>query len=456
MIPAIAQTGQPKRQLTLFDAVCIIIGIVIGAGIYETSPVIAASVTTPLWLILIWLLGGFLSLIGALCYAELTTAYPEEGGDYVFLTRAFGQKTGFIFNWTMFWIVRPANIGALSFIFARYANEIIPIAGGSYGFMPYAAAAVIILTLVNISGVRSGKWMQNILTLIKTAGLLLIVAIGLSGTTSPAGTQAAGQTGENDFYLAMILVLFTYGGWNNISYVAAEVIRPERNLLRSLITGIFLITGIYVMVNLAFLLSLGIEGMSNSASIASDALRPVLGKSGAVFISLLICLTCLNSINGVIFTESRVNYAMGREHYLYRLLGRWNSRLDAPVWSLVLQAIVTLVLIAALGREENAFERLVVFSAPLYWFFIFMVGVALFVFRRRHGETRTHFRVPLYPWLPAVFCLSSVFLLYASFAYAYSQRLPEAWWIVGITLAGVLISFYDPRPAANSFNNRGK
>lgn len=447
-----SHAAQPQRRLTLFDATCIIIGIVIGAGIYETAPVIASTMGTPLWLILIWLLGGLLSLIGALCYAELTTAYPEEGGDYVFLTRAFGRKMGFLFNWAGFWIIRPANIGALAFIFARYAGSIVPLNGG--GFMPYAAAAVIILTLINIRGVQSGKWTQNILTLVKTSGLLMIVAVGLSGAAANGGVPVQGQTGGNHFYLALILVLFTYGGWNNISYVAAEVVRPEKNLLRSLITGVLLITGIYIIVNLAFLHALGMEGMSKTSSIATDLVQPVLGKTGAVLISLLICITCLNNINGVIFTESRINYAMGREHYLYRLLGRWDARLDAPVWSLVFQAVITLVLITVLGGRENAFQRLVVFSAPLYWFFVFLVGVALFVFRRRRDQSRSCFKVPGYPWLPLVFCLTSLFLFYASFAYAYSQRLPEAGWIVGITLAGILASLYDPRPAAGPENHR--
>ena len=137
---------------------------------------------------------------------------------------------------------------------------------------------------------------------------------------------------------------------------------------------------------------------------------------------------------------------MGQDYHFYRILGRWNDRLDAPVWSLVFQAIISLVLIATLGMGENAFQRLVIFSAPLYWFFVFMVGVALFIFRRNQTANETSFKVPLYPWLPLVFCLSSLFLLYASFAYAWSQRLPEAYWIIGIAMAGILASWYDPRP----------
>ena len=231
-------TGGPKQQLTMLDAISIIIGIVIGVGIYQTSPVIAASVTAPAWLILIWIIGGLLSLVGALCYAELATAYPEEGGDYVYLTKAWGRRMGFLFAWAGFWIVRPANIGAIAFIFAHYAQQIIPLRSGHSGLTIYAASLVILLTLANIVGVKSGKWLQNIMTMAKVFGLLMIITIGLFfANTIDTGLVNHKPHTDNNLYLAFILVLFTYGGWSNISYVAAEVIYPEKNILRSLVAG---------------------------------------------------------------------------------------------------------------------------------------------------------------------------------------------------------------------------
>jgi basic amino acid/polyamine antiporter, APA family len=442
--PAI-HTGSPKQQLSLLDAVSIIIGIVIGVGIYETSPVIAASVTTPVWLILIWLIGGVLSMVGALCYAELATAYPEEGGDYVYLTKAWGRRMGFLFAWAGFWMVRPANIGAIAFIFAHYAQQIMPLRFGHSDLTIYAASLVILLTLVNIIGVKSGKWLQNIMTAAKIFGLLMIITIGLliSSTGNTVVTDSISHS-ESNLYLAFILVLFTYGGWSNISYVAAEVVQPGKNILRSLVMGTLVITVIYVVINLAFLRTLGMEGMSNSQAIASDMMYITLGEGSALFISLLICITCLSAVNGMIFTEARIYYALGKEHRLYQLLGTWDRRLDAPVWSLTFQAIMTLALIILLGTDENAFERLVVFSAPLHWFFFLMVGLALFRFRSKDKNIRTGFRVPLYPWTPILFCLSTLFMLYASLAYAYEQRLPEAYWIIIIMIAGIVASFYDP------------
>jgi len=434
--------GTPRRQLSFFDSTNIIIGIVIGVGIYETSPLIAQSVTTPYWLIALWLLGGILSLVGALCYAELATSFPEEGGDYIYLSRAWGSRMGFLFAWAGFWLVRPANIGAIAFIFAHYAQQISPL---NIEATILALASVIILTVVNVIGVKSGKWIQNVLTAAKVLGLLLIVGIGLLAALpghSPA--TVSGTTTGSNFYLAMILVLFTYGGWSNISYVAAEVVHPQKNILRSLVAGTLVITAIYIVVNLAFLRILGLDGMSASRAIATDMLQLVIGDAGAVFISVLICITCLSALNGMIFTEARIYYALGRKHHFYRLLGKWNKKLDAPVWSLTLQAVITLVLILLFGSNEDAFERLVVFSAPLHWFFFLFVGIALFRFRMTNRNTGS-FSVPFYPWLPLLFCLSTLFMLYASIAYAVEQRHPEVYWIVIIMVLGIIASFYNPR-----------
>ncbi|HSR63907.1 MAG TPA: amino acid permease [Gammaproteobacteria bacterium] len=443
----------PRQQLSFLDSTNIIIGIVIGVGIYETSPLVAQSVTTPLWLIALWLLGGVLSLVGALCYAELATSFPEEGGDYIYLSRAWGSRMGFLFAWAGFWLVRPANIGAIAFIFAHYARQISP---ADLDATILALAAVIVLTVINVVGVKSGKWIQNILTAAKVLGLLLIIAIGLLAY-SPEMQPAAGdnlQTGSN-FYLAMILVLFTYGGWSNISYVAAEVVHPQRNILRSLLAGTLVITAIYIVVNLAFLRMLGLEGMSASRAIASDMLQLALGDAGAVFISVLICITCLSALNGMILTEARIYYALGREHHLYRVLGKWNKKLDAPVWSLTLQAAITLILILIFGSNEDAFERLVIFSAPLHWFFFLLTGLALFRFRARNWNTGS-FSVPLYPWLPALFCLSTLFMLYASIAYAIDQRHPEVYGIIIITILGIIASLYNPPPAGRNSNRKNQ
>lgn len=443
-------SGRPRQQLTFYDALSIIIGIVIGAGIYETTPLIAKSMAQPVWLIGIWITGGIISLIGALCYAELSTTYPEEGGDYIFLTRAYGGKTGFLFAWAGFWLIKPANIGAIAFIFARYAQQVLPLQLDGNEFIAYAGGAVVLLTIFNINGVQTGKWIQNLLTLVKVLGLLMITVISLLFVVPVSDTTGQVSTSQDtDIYLAMILVLFTYGGWSSISYVAAEVIEPQKNILRSLITGTCFVTLIYVVINFAFLHALGIHGMMNSQSIASDVIRLSFGEPGAMVISVLICITCLGNINGMIFTNARVYYAMGQEHQLYSWLGHWNGKLDSPVRSLTLQAIITLAMVILMGANEGAFERLVLFSAPLHWFFFLMVAIALFILRRKKTVTKGSYKVPFYPWLPIVFCLSTGFLLFASLSYAYSQRHPEAYVIIAVMLIGIVASLYDPPVTEN-------
>lgn len=392
-------------------------------------------------MISLWLAGGVISLIGALCYTELATRYPHEGGDYVFLTRAYGKKMGFLFAWAGFWIIKPANIGAIAFIFARYAQQIWPLDLGEYAFLAYAVAAIVLLTLINISGVRIGKWTQNLLTVAKVLGLLMIVVIGLFIVT-PAieDRQPASPLHDTDIYLAMILVLFTYGGWSNISYVAGEVVHPQKNILRSLMSGIGMILLIYLAIILAFLNALGVQGMINSQSIASDVMQLVFGEAGAVVISFLICITCLGNINGMIFTNARVYYAMGQEHSLYAWLGHWNKRMDSPVRSLTCQAIITLALVVVIGSHHDAFARLVVLSAPLHWFFFLLSGMTLFIFRRRQTGQENHYKVPLYPWLPIVFCLSTGLMLFASLSYAFTQRHPEVWFILAMMILGLIAS----------------
>ena len=234
----------PSAQLSLFDSMCIIAGIVIGAGIYETTPMIAGQANSVGMLVAIWVTGGLISLAGAMCYAELTTAYPRDGGDDVYITRAFGSHAGLLFAWMENWIVRPGNLGMMAFVFARFANDLYPIGSlpplktlaqmagspNALGFLLYASGSIIVLSALNILGVRAGKWTQNILTIIKVVGLGVIYVVGMFVAEHPTGPAAVAAPATSDFRLGLILVLFTYGGWNDLSYVAAEVRDPNRNL----------------------------------------------------------------------------------------------------------------------------------------------------------------------------------------------------------------------------------
>jgi amino acid transporter len=463
----------PKRQLTLLDTTSIIVGIIIGSSIYESTPLIANmvpsdgwlqfslsipylldvsfSVPGAVWLAGFWLLGGLLSLVGALCYAELATAYPQAGGDYVYLTRAFGRRWGFLFAWAQLWVVRPGSIGAMAYVFARYANQLLPLGEGRLPLAAYATASIIVLTAVNILGVREGKWTQNILTIAKVLGLIAVVAAGLIWAIPTQAAQAAAAAPSGgDFRLALILILYAYGGWNEMAYVSAEVRNPEKNIVRALLLGTAAVAVIYIVVNMSFVHALGFEGVRGAKAVAAEVLdKTPLGRYGGWFISLLICVSALSAVNGLTLTGARIYYAMGTDHRLYRWLGEWSARWGTPARSLIIQAAVTLALVAGfeLAASEQAssgFESMVKFTTPVFWFFFLLVGETLFILRDREPQVARPFRTPWFPRLPIWFYLSSLFMLYSSLSYAIEKRTYEALWAVGILVAGLVLSYFDP------------
>lgn len=439
------QQGSPRRELTLLDSTCIIVGIIIGAGIYRISPSVAQHAPNAVWFLGLWLAGGAFSLIGALCYAELATAYPEEGGDYVYLSRAMGRTVGFLFAWCQLWIVRPGSIGAMAYAFAEYANRIWPQAQADrevYVLMLYAAAAIVVLTAVNVWGVREGKWTQNVLTIAKILGLAAIVAVGFScSAPAPVATASEGTSPDFSWVMvgsAMIFVLFTYGGWNEMAYVGAEVKEPRKNILRALLIGTLAVTVIYMLVNMAFLHAVGWEGTQHD-TVAADVLELGIGRWAGQAISVLICISALGAINGQIFTGARIYYAMGTDHRLYAWLGRWNARRGTPIGSLVVQGVITLALVVWFGLSRDGFDRMVIFTTPGFWFFLLLVGVSVFVLRRREPAVDRPYRVPGYPVTPLLFCLGCGIMVYSSLAYAVANRSWEALWSIAILLVGLLI-----------------
>jgi amino acid transporter len=240
----------------------------------------------------------------------------------------------------------------------------------------------------------------------------------------------------------MVFVLFTYGGWNEMAYVAAEVRNPRKNIFRALLLGTLAVTAIYGLTTLAFVHAVGLEG-TRHATVAADVLQLGVGDWAGRAISLLVCISALGAINGQLFTGSRIYYAMGTEHRLYAWLGRWNRRRGTPVASLLIQAAITLPLVIWFGLTESGFESMVKFTNPAFWFFLLLVGVSVFVLRVREPGCPRPCRIPWYPLPPILLCLACAFMLYSSLDYAIRFRSWEAFWAVGIMAAGVLMSFFD-------------
>lgn len=411
-----------KPTLSVIDAGALIVGMVIGASIFETPALIAANAGSANVALLAWSLGGVMSLVGALCYAELATAYPHPGGNYHYLMRAFGRDIAFMFAWARMTVIQTGSIALLAFVFGNYAAQILPF--GNYAPSLYAALSIGILTLLNLRSVQQGKWTQNLLTLAKVIGLLLVIVAGLAFASPSAPVASAEASGtKGAFGLAMVFVLLTYGGWNEAAYISAELRGVQRNMVRVLMWSIGIITVIYLLVNLAYIHGLGISGVADSQAVAADLMRRAVGEGGAKFISFLVAISALGGINATIFTGARTNYALGQDFQLFSFLGRWNDRGDTPTNALLVQGAIALVLVlvGTLPREGfQGFETMVAYTSPVFWFFFLLSGVALIVLRQREPHIHRPFRVPGYPLTPLLFCSICGYMLYSSLAYASS------------------------------------
>lgn len=419
-------------HLRLRDAISIIVGIIIGVGIFETPTKVFAQAPGPLEALWTWVLGAGLVLIGALCFAELGSAYPHSGGEYVYLTRAFGSLVGYLFAWAQLAVIRPASIGAMAFIFANQLPANAP-------RVPIAAAVVLWLTLINVWGMTLGKATQNALTVVKVLGLAAIVVFGLFLTwkTDPILTVVAPEQ-SYWFPSAMILVLWTYAGWHEAAYIAAEVKDAERNLPLSLILGTLGVAVIYLAINGVMLLALGFHDAGRYRP--QEVVEMVLGPSGKTAMHVLIMISSLGAINGMIFTTARIYTAFGRDHRLFSPLSHWSRRLHTPARALIVQGLITAAFIAGvgfLGHGMTGLEYLIDVSAAVFWFFFFLAGAALFVLRGKDPDQPRPFRVPGYPWLPAVFCLWCFYMFAASVLYVGEESLVG----LGIVLAGLPFYF---------------
>jgi len=413
----------PKKELSLFDSTCLIVGIIIGAGIYQMAPDIAKGAGSISGIFLIWIVGGLLSLFGALGYAELATAYPKEGGDYVYLTKAYGKWAGFLFGWVQLAVVRPGDIVVVAFAFAMYAKEIYnPWLDPHSGQIIYAALAVAALTLINVIGVREGKWTQNILTVVKGLGLIAILLVALT-TSGPAESTDAAPI-EFEFpttSVALIMVLFTFGGWNEMAYVAAEVKNPKRNIVRALVTGTVAVTVLYLLANAAFLYTLGYNGMAQSTAVAADTIAARLPNMGAKLISALICISALGAVNGLIFTGARISYAVGADHRVFKPLGKWSSATGTPARALLLQGGLALILVVLLG----SFTQALLYTAAAVYSFYLATSLAVIVLRDKDPQTERPYKVTGYPVTTIIFCNVCAYLIYSSITYSYSNLGPE-------------------------------
>lgn len=424
-------SGPPRATLSVTDGALMMVGIVVGVGIFKSPQLVAAFSPNEWVFIALWIGGGLTTLIGALVYAELAAAYPSKGGEYHFLRCAFGFPVAFLFAWARTTVIQTGAIAAVAYVFGDYARQIYPL--GGHGSAIYAAAALSALTLLNIAGTWHSKTAQNVLTLGFVATMLVIVVIGLANLGTGAPAPAAGDgPGFGLIGLAMVFILVSYGGWNEAAYLSGDVRNAGRDMVRILIAGTTIVTLIYILVNVGYLLTLGLDGMRRSDAVAADVMRSALGPDGAAIVSAIVCVAALSTMNATIFTGARLYHALEQDFALGQFRIRGPVR-ENPRTAVILQSAVAMVLVVVGAVAQSGFRAMVEYTAPVFWFFLLLVGLSLMVLRQRDPDRPRPFRVPLYPVTPILFCLVCGYLIYSSFVYAGHGAL----FGIAVLLAGI-------------------
>jgi amino acid transporter len=405
----------PLRTLSTLDVVCLIIGTVIGAGIFKAPSVVAGQMDSALEFLLIWVLGGLISSAGALCYAELATSHPHPGGEYHYLSKAFGKRIAFFYAWARSTVIITGSIAILAITLGDYMTTIWPL--GPYSNYLWAMLSIVGTSALNLLGIRESTRTQNALTVLEVLGIMAIVYAGFSqqGIASMDDLLAR-QDSSSHYGLAMVFVLLTFGGWSEVSYLSAEVKDRRRGMSRALVLGLVAVTLLYLLANLAYLNALGLQGMAQSKAVASDVFTLAFGKGSAMVFSVIVILSCLNSLNATMIFGARSNFALGQDFRTFAWLGHWHGS-GNPRNSLIVQMLISLAVVVLAIVTQQGFEAVVEFTAPVFWAFVLLVGVALIVLRQREPDLHRPFRVPLYPWLPLAFIGVTGWMLWSSLVY---------------------------------------
>ena len=419
--------AMPRQTLSVTDACAMIVGLIVGAGIFGTPSIVAGAVGDESTLYMVWIAGGVFSIIGALCYAELATAFPSAGGEYHFLQRAFGRSLAFLYGWARMTVIVAGSIAVFAYLFGDYLSRVINL--GAHSSAIWAALVVVVLTGVNYCGIREGKATQNVFTVLEVGGLVLIIVAGLFFAAPPAAVVPAAAGADQPWYMgagigsAMIFVLFTYGGWNDAAYISAEVRNRDRNMVRALLIAISVVALLYVLVNFAYLKGLGYDQMARSNAVATDLLKAVWGPTGEKVIAIMIAIAALTSVNGSMIVGARSNYALGRDWPMLSYLGKWHEASGSPRNAMLVQGAIALALVGLGTIQNSGFKGLVEYSLPVFWGFFLLTGIALFVLRAKEPDAPRPFKVPMYPVVPAIFVLMCGYLLYSSLTYHRTHAL---------------------------------
>ena len=432
-------SDQPKlkRVLSLLDATMINTGGIIGSGIFMVPATVAMLTGSSSLFFMVWIAGGIVSLFGALSVAELGAAMPRAGGQYVYLSEAYGPVWGYLYGWSAVAVINTASIAAVGVAFSEYLRFFFPITDIS--IKGIAVATIVLLTIINILDVKSGARFQNVFTISKLGAIFGIIILGLvmeggsNQNLSPffsdqSFTELVGPLG-----LAMVSVLWTFDGWIFITYVAGEVKNPGRNIPLSLIFCMLIVVTIYLLLNYVLIYTLGFTGMNGSDLVVSDAASVFLGNKGAAIVTLIILISLIGANNGFVLTSARINYAMAKDKLFFYQASQIHPRFKSPSNALIIQCVW-----ASLLTFTGTFNQLITYIIFASWIFYGMSAGAVIILRNKKPDMERPYKTPLYPWIPIIFILFAIFLTINTIIEAPRDAAIGA----GIILAGLPMYYY--------------
>ncbi len=408
-----AQDSGYERRLGTFDATMVVVGAIIGAGIFLNPAIVAQRVGTTQWILIAWALGGGIALLGAFCFAELGSRLPKAGGGYVYLRDAYGPLPGFLYGWTQLLVINTGGIAAVAITFASYTVDAAGV--GDVWVKPLAVTAIVLLSGVNAAGVRFGVWIQNVFTLLKLAALAMLVGAGVwlwAGHRVPVPadltTVAPASSPVLALGTALVAVLFAYGGWQFANNIAEEITEPERRIPRALIVGVAIVVLVYVLANVAYVVALGPAGLARSNAPAAEALRIAFGDIGGLAIAVGVAFSTFGILNIFILAAPRIYQAMAADGLFFESVARLNPRTRTPTVGIWIQAVWAVVL-----TLSGTFAQLLDWVVFGDWIFFGLIVTTVFAFRIR-GDGPAPFSVPAYPLLPGLFVAAAGFVVLSS------------------------------------------
>jgi APA family basic amino acid/polyamine antiporter len=426
-----------KKELTLFDMTMIAVGATIGSGIFLTPSSIAQTIPSPLWIGGLWVLGGMMALSGALTFAELGAMMPRAGGVYVFLTEAYGGLVSFLYGWTVFLVTNTGAIAALAIAFSTYFGYFVPLS--PVGLKLFGIGGIILVTIINVLGVKAGGVFSDIFTILKLAGIALLIVAGFgwgsTATTSFATPLPNIPTGlSGALTVAFISVLWSFGGWQHASFTAAEAKDPKRSVPLALIFGAIIVTVVYLCTNFAYMLLLSPAQIAASPRVAAEAISVVMGPLGGSLIAITIFISTFGTTGIYTLTAPRIYYAMAADGVFFKKVAEIHPWYQTPMFAIVFQSVWAIVLILFWGT----FESLISYVVFTDWIFFALTGASIFLFRKRLPNASRPYRTLGYPVTPAFFVLIATWFVLNTLI----QRPTEAMAGIMFLALGVPVYYY--------------